>query len=303
MRYSPIALFVYNRPAHTKKTIEALKRNSLAKYSDLIIFSDAAKNLSNEDSVNETRQYIKGIGGFKSLTIFERGSNFGLANSIIDGVTYVSSKYGKVIVLEDDLLTSPYFLNFMNAGLDAYESHSDVISIHGYVYPISGLENNFFLRGADCWGWATWQDRWKLFEPNGNKLLQQLIEKKLLKRFDFNGAYSFSDMLKAQISGENNSWAIRWHASAFLLNKLTLYPRASLIKNIGNDGTGTHSGSTDIYSTDIYTLPINLAPISVEESELAYKQFEKFFRRNKSFFLRGIRKLKWFYSYVFSLRI
>lgn len=293
MDQAPIALFVYNRPLHTHHTVEALRLNSLAKESDLIIFSDAAKTESQIQAVIEVREYIKKIKGFKSVSIVEQPRNLGLATSIINGVSNVVQQYGEVIVVEDDLITSKFFLQYMNNGLKKYKADKRVISIHGYSYPINGLPDTFFLRGADCWGWATWQDRWKLFEPNGSKLLQQLTEKKLLNKFDFNGTYSFSGMLKSQISGINDSWAIRWHASAFLLNKLTLYPGKSLVRNIGNDGTGTHSGNTDFYSVDLSDSPIEVLSIPVQESERAYAQFELFFQQTKgSFFRRIINKLK-----------
>ena len=153
---APIALFVYNRPGHTQQTVEALLKNELAMESDLFIFSDAAKSSEIEVKVNAVREFIKSISGFRSLTIIERESNLGLANSIIDGVTNLCNEYGQVIVLEDDLVTSPFFLKYMNDGLNYYRDEEQVISIHGYIYPFDAkLPETFFLRGADCWGWAT----------------------------------------------------------------------------------------------------------------------------------------------------
>ena len=291
--YAPVVLFAYNRLSHLKHTVESLKKNHLVHDTDLIIYSDAPKSVQQENAVKLVRNYLHSIDGFKSVNIVEQDKNLGLALSVIEGVTSVVNKYGRVIVLEDDLVISTNFLQYMNDALNKYEAEVRVISIHGYSYPINGLPNIFFLRGADCWGWATWQDRWKLFEPNGRKLLQELTEKKLLNKFDFNGTYSFSGMLKSQISGINDSWAIRWHASAFLLNKLTLYPGKSLVRNIGNDGTGTHSGNTDFYSVDLSDSPIEMQSIPLQESERAYAQFELFFRQTKgSFFRRIINKLK-----------
>ena len=146
-------------------------------------------------------------------------------------------------MLEDDLLTSPYFLDFMNEGLSIYEEDEKVISIHGYVYPISEkLPETFFLRGADCWGWATWKRGWDLFEPDGGLLLNKLEESKQTEEFDFNRSYPYTQMLKDQINGKTNSWAVRWYASAFLQNKYTLYPGKSLVSNIGGDGSGTNTG-------------------------------------------------------------
>ncbi len=153
MLLAPITLFVYNRLSHTKQTINALKKNKLAEQSELIIFSDSFKNSDDKKKVNQVREYIRSIKGFKGVEIIERPDNFGLANSIIDGVTRVVNQYGKVIVLEDDLVTSSFFLEYMNNALLCYEDDPQVISIHGYNYPISDLPEIFFIKGADCWGW------------------------------------------------------------------------------------------------------------------------------------------------------
>ena len=146
---APIVLFVYNRPWHTAQTVEALQKNTLADKSELFIYSDAAKNSEVALYVKKVREYIRNISGFRKVTIMEREKNWGLANSIIDGVTTIVNKYGKIIVLEDDLVTSPYFLRFMNEALEMYENEESVASIHGYIYPIEGLPETFFIRGAD----------------------------------------------------------------------------------------------------------------------------------------------------------
>lgn len=299
---APIALFVYNRPWHTQQTVESLQKNILSLNSDLFIYSDGPKSDAQADLVSQVRQYINHIQGFKSVTIVERAENFGLARSIIDGVTSIIAKHERVIVLEDDMVTSPYFLDFMNAGLNTYAGNSDVASIHGYVYPIEGLPETFFMRGADCWGWATWRDRWVMFEPDGAELLKRLNERSLTKRFDFNGAYPFIKMLRDQISGANNSWAIRWHASAFLNSKYTLYPGKSLVLNIGNDGSGTHCDITDSLSSDVVMMPVHVTTIPVKENESIFNKFQVYFQDQQiesSTRLRRIteaivRKLKWF---------
>jgi hypothetical protein len=158
------------------------------------------------DTVEETRNVVRNWP-HPQKTVIERNRNWGLAESIIDGVTRVVNEFGRVIVVEDDLVTSIYFLQYMNEVLNLYEKEEKVASIHGYVYPIDGLPETFFLRGADCWGWATWKDKWALFEPDGTKLLDELKKRKLTKRFDFNGSYPFSLMLANQVSGKNDSWA------------------------------------------------------------------------------------------------
>jgi hypothetical protein len=280
MVLAPIVLFVYSRLEHTKKTVEALKENSLAKKSDLIIFSDAPKNEKAKKSVEEVRKYIHSIkNGFKSIKIVERKENFGLANSIIDGVTKIVNKYDRIIVLEDDLVTSKYFLNFMNDSLQFYENESKVISISGYIYPISGLPQTFFLKGADCWGWATWKRGWRLFEKNGKKLLKQIETKKLNDEFDFNNSYPFTQMLKDQVEGKNNSWAVRWYASAFLKNKLTLYPGKSFVQNIGNDSSGVHNKSkTSWLDVTLNESPIKISLININEISSIRNKFSNFFK-------------------------
>lgn len=299
MSLAPISLFVYNRLGHTKKTIEALRKNKLASESDLIIFSDAAKNETGAESVKVLREYLKTITGFKSIIIVERSENFGLAKSIISGVTEVISQYGKIIVLEDDLITSPYFLEYMNDALDMYEKDEEVISIHGYVYPVKQkLPETFFLKGADCWGWATWKRGWDLFESDGKKLLAEIKKRKVEKEFDFNGVYPYVQMLKGQILGFNNSWAIRWYASAFLNNKLTLYPGHSLISNSGFDDSGTHTGKTDAFYTTIYNSKIKINRIDLIEDKDSKNKIIKYFRLSKLRLLTAFIRLKFYLKII-----
>src|SRR5262249_35869456 len=154
-----------------------------------------------------------------------RERNFGLAQSIVQGVSGTVAQHGRIIVLEDDMVTSPHFLTYMNQALDKYADEARVVSIHGYVYPVEQpLPETFFLPGADCWGWATWKRGWSCFNPDGQFLLNELKRQKLIRDFDFNGAFPYSEMLQAQIKGANDSWAVRWYASALLAGKLTLYP-------------------------------------------------------------------------------
>lgn len=294
MSLAPIAIFTYNRPWHTRQTVEALQKNEFAHDSDLFVFSDGAKSESAQQAVAEVRKYIHQIDRFKSVTIIEREKNLGLANSIISGVTQLCSEYGRVIVIEDDLVTSPFFLKFMNEGLQRYELEKQVISIHGYVYPVrTQLPETFFLKGADCWGWATWQRGWQLFEADGQKLLDELKQKNLDRTFDFDGTYGYTKMLQGQILGENNSWAVRWYASAFLRNKLTLYPGRSLVHNIGNDGGGTHCGVSNTFDTQVANRPILVANIPIEESIFVRQEIISFFRKKQpSWFTKIGEKLK-----------
>lgn len=290
MALSPVVVFAYNRPWHIRQTIDSLRKNTLASESEVFIYSDAASAEAELDKVAEVRAYIKTLGrGFKKVTVVERDINFGLADSIIDGVTTVLGMYGKIIVLEDDMVTSPHFLTYMNEGLERFSCSDDVISIHGYLYPVRGvLPEAFFLLGADCWGWATWQRGWSLFNPDGKALFDELERRKLTKLFDFNNSYPYTEMLKRQISGANHSWAIRWYASAFLAGKLTLYPGRSLVNNIGNDSSGRHCGSTSNLDVRLSDVPINLSGIEIVQSVAARLAFQRFFRRNKMLSLYGM---------------
>ncbi len=280
--FAPITLFAYARPAHTRRTVEALLKNFGADAHNLIVYCDAPRTQDQVQSVSAVRSYLKTVTGFRSITIHHRKHNYGLAKSIIEGVTEVLSVYEQIIVLEDDMVTSPYFLTYMNEALNRFANDKRVASIHGYVYPVQqSLPEAFFLRGADCWGWATWRREWAQFNCDGQALLTELKQRNLIKTFDYNGAYSFSRMLESQIKGANDSWAIRWYASAFLANKLTLYPGRSLVHNIGNDSSGTHCGSSDSFDTVLSSSPINLKKVEVKHSDVGFSAFENFFMMSK----------------------
>ena len=288
---APIALFAYNRPDHLAKSVRSLASNPEASITDLTVFCDAAKHSKDQIGVDTVRSIARSIVGFASVTVIERDHNLGLAVSIIEGVTHIVNKFGRVIVIEDDLLLSQHFLRYMNDALDLYADNDNVISIHGYVYPVQQtLPESFFLRGADCWGWGTWRRGWALFNPDGQYLLRKLQERQLINDFDFNGAYSFSKMLKHQINGKNDSWAIRWHASAFLADKLTLHPGRSLVQNIGNDNSGTHCGNSNICDVNLSLTPIKLDVIEVTPSLVAHRAFEEFYKISR---LGILLRVKW----------
>ncbi len=282
MSLAPIILFTYNRPEHTARTVEALLRNTLANDSILYIYADGSRGERDDSSVAQTREYLKTIIGFKEIHITERTSNFGLAQSIITGVSEVLEKHESAIIVEDDLITSPYFLQYMNDGLVQYNSVEEVISIHGYSYPVKGnLPSTYFLKGADCWGWATWKRGWKLFEANGQKLLSEIDSRGLKEEFNFNNSFNYYKMLEKQVNGQNSSWAIRWYASAFLLNKLTLYPGNSMVHNIGNDNSGTHSKNLSVYDSEVANEPLRVGDISIIEDLHAKKIIGAYLRRNR----------------------
>jgi len=280
MELSPIALFTYNRPYHTRKTVEALQQNKLSSLSDLTVFSDGPKEGDSAARVQEVRNFLKTIQHFKSVSIIERDKNIGLAANIVDGVQQILTRFEKVIVLEDDLLTSPFFLDFMNDGLRIYADEEKLISIHGYLPPLeTELPDTFFLRGADCWGWATWRRGWELFQPDGHLLLKRLIESKQKEQFDFEGTYPYTQMLVDQIAGKTNSWAIRWYASAFLENRYTLYPGKSLVTNIGGDGSGTNNGVEYNIPAPFYQEPIAISRMEVSQNIPAYQALAAYHRK------------------------
>lgn len=284
-KFAPIALFTYCRPWHTQKTVEALLANHESSETDLYIFSDAPKNEKAIEGVLNTRKYIHTITGFKNVHIIEREKNWGLANSLIDGISKIVNEYGKVIVVEDDIVASPFFLQYMNEGLELYKNDNKVASIHAYVYPTQKkLPETFFIQGADCWGWATWKRAWDIFNSNTQELLDEIVQKKLQRKFDFDYTYPYVDMLKNQINGKVNSWAIRWYASAFLKDMYTLYPGQAMAKQIGMDGVGaTHSGKTDIYNVELRMTPISLKQIyDIKNSPEGYDAFKSFFKKIQS---------------------
>jgi putative methyltransferase (TIGR04325 family) len=276
---APITLFTYNRPRHARQTIESLAKNELASESEIFIFSDGGKNDEDWNKVQEVRRYLKAISGFKKIEIFENEYNKGLANSIIDGVTKIVNKYGRIIVLEDDMITSQYFLRYMNDALGMYENDDAVACIAGYVYPIENLPETFFIKGGDCWGWATWENSWSLFEADGKKLLNELESRHLEDEFDVHSSYQYTQMLMDQINGKNNSWAIRWYASLFLKDKLCLHPQKSFVRNIGCDASGVHCESTDLLDVQLVASYKKIKKIPVSESAECRKSFELFFKK------------------------
>lgn len=275
---APIALFVYNRPAHTRKTVEALQKNVLAKDSDLIVLSDAPKSESQVAAVREVRQYIHQIDGFRSVTIIVRETNLGLARSIIDGVTTLCEKYGRLIVLEDDLVTSPYFLRFMNDALDMYENDDRVMHISGATYPIEPMDDEtFFLRIPLCWGWATWDRAWRHFRKSDDVMLE--FDPAMRKGFSFNGTYDTWEQLESNKSGVINSWFVYWYATLFLRKGLALFSGKSLVQNIGMDGSGVHCGTSNAYDMEPSVSAIQIKPIPLVESEEAVIRHESYFRK------------------------
>jgi len=286
---APIVLFAYARLDHLTRTIESLQANPQAAGSALHVYCDGPRNEQARAGTEAVRAYVDGLQGFASVRRIYRDRNLGLASSIISGVTDMLQQHDRVIVLEDDLVLSPHFLAYMNSALHCYQDDPQVASIHGYCYPVRrALPETFFLKGADCWGWATWARAWAHFSPDGQQLLEQLVQRKLTRDFDFDGTYPYTRMLRGQIAGRNDSWAIRWHASCFLRDGLTLYPGRSLVENIGNDNSGTHCGPTGVYSGALEPGPVKVERVALEPSAAGRAAFVEFFQGSQDGLLRKV---------------
>lgn len=276
---APVALFVYNRPWHTEQTLTALKRNARAADTLLYIFADGKKeNATPGDAQNikATREIIRKATGFKEVIISEKKINRGLAQSIIAGVTEVVNKHGKIIVLEDDLVVSPYFLEFMNEGLHMYQDVAHVYSVNGFMFPVkSKLRQTVLLPYTSTWGWATWKDRWSAFdeEMKGKEIL--LASQEMTERFNL-GEYKYTDMLHYG----NNSWGIKWYYSVFMNRGLNVFPSKSLVANIGFDGTGINCEKGEQVIKKIETKPIKVK-LEHDINTDFYDRYVKYFKPSR----------------------
>lgn len=241
---APVALFAYARPEHLAKTLASLSANPRARDTPLIIFCDGPRSNEDTHNVKMVRDVANNVTGFKSVDVRARSKNVGLAANIIEGVSDVCDTYGRVIVLEDDMVVAPGFLDYMNDALDCFEPQKAVWHVTGWNYPIdpTGLPETFLWRGMNCWGWGTWADRWAHFEKNPQRLLSSWSLTKI-DRFNIDRAEpDFWAQVEANARGTLNTWAIFWYATIFEQGGLCLNPTKSLVLNIGFDGSGEHCG-------------------------------------------------------------
>lgn len=277
---APVAIFAYRRPEHLRRAVLSLAANPQAAATDLHVFCDGPKGQGDEADVRAVRELARGFEGFRSVSLVEQERNRGLAESIIAGVTELLEAHDRVIVVEDDLVLSPYFLAFMNQALERYSDEARVASVHGYVFPVRhALPESFFLKGAECWGWATWRRAWRRFNPDAADLLRQIRERGLEHEFDLDGSYAYTAMLENHLRGKVDSWAICWRASCYLADMLTLYPGRSLVQNRGLDGTGTHRDESTAFEVAVATSPVVVNPIPVDPSSAGRAAYVDFFRR------------------------
>lgn len=292
--FAPVVLFVYNRPYHTRQTVEALQRNELAQDSELLVFSDGPKDEQSAVHVQEVRRYIRSLTGFKNITIIERDRNWGLAASIIDAVTDTVNQFGRIIVLEDDIVTSPFFLRFMNDALELYRNIPKVMHVSGYNYPIDikALQETFFFRGASCWGWGTWDRAWKYFEKDCMKLIRSFSFRDKY-RLNYDGTAAMWSQVVANREGRIDTWAVFWYTAIFKQKGLCLHPAISMTRNIGHDGSGEHCQYMSVFSLQyVARSPIVNFESVVAENTLAVKEIKGFYKNNKEgLSVRAIKKI------------
>lgn len=258
---APVAVFAYNRLDKIKKCLEYLEKCEMSDISDIYIFADGYRSEKDRKSVEDVQEWLKKYcsgttdlnckrgSGFKETHLELKEKNEGLANSIISGVTNLIGKYGKVIVVEDDILVSGFFLRYMNLALNYYQKNSRIWAIASYGYNLKALKNyphDVYLEyRASSWGWATWNDRWHTVDWEVKDFAELEKDKRLQAKFCRGGGDLFP-MLQRQMRGESDSWAIRWNYAASKQNRLTVYPKVGFVSNIGFDGSGSHTGDRGI---------------------------------------------------------
>ncbi|MDR2993392.1 MAG: glycosyltransferase [Bacillus cereus] len=301
---APIVLFVYNRPRHTQRTLEALAKNHLANGSVLYIYADGPKKDAESkiiEKIEETRKIIRERQWCKDVHIIESENNKGLADSILEGITDIINKYGKVIVLEDDIVTSVGFLKYMNDALNLYNEENKVMHISGYVPVTSGAEKlpeTYFLRFMSCWGWATWKRAWEQIILDIPYLYKELPKQSDFKRFNLDGYLNQFSQIEDNYNGSLKTWAIKWYATIFIRKGLCLYPKYSVVDNIGFDGSGEHTFSSDnLYSVNLAE-SIDVSSIKTKECKYAYNYLKRFYKYGRDSTLNRRIKLYLKSSYI-----
>lgn len=278
---APVAIFGFNRPHHLQSCLLSLQANKEATQTDVFIFIDGPRSESDIGLVEQTRIIARGIYGFRSVTVVEQELNLGLGSSITGGISHVLKERDRIIVIEDDLEVSKHFLSYMNQGLSIYKDQYSVGSIHGYNFNFEEpLSEPYFIRGGDCLGWATWSDRWSLFSAESADIYSKLKKLKLIKAFDLDGSFRYSDILKNEIRDGFHSWAINWHASLFSNGMLTLYPGKSLVKYNGADGSGTHPvKNSTLWDTELSEKCSWKFPSEILESKDGLRQLKGYYKK------------------------
>ena len=267
-RLAPVAIFAFNRPGHLKSLLDSLSNNCEIKSTDVYVFIDGPRGNADTDLIVQTKKIAHEYSQFRIKKIVVRDWNLGLGNAIKQGINEVLAENDSIVVLEDDLVVTKHFLKYMNRALDRYKFELKVASIHGYCFDFANpIPEPFFLRGADCLGWATWKDRWDSIEWNPAHLLKLIESQNLIFDFNLNNAHSYSSALSGEVRKGFHSWAIYWHASMYAQNRLTLFPGVSLVEYKGADGSGTHTvENSDFWKTEISKKSDWIFPDQISES-------------------------------------
>ena len=293
---APIALFIYNRPEHTKKVLRSLSLNPEFKKSRLFIYCDGPKNEDDIKNIKYARELVKNLNHPKK-TIIEKKKNFGLAKSIITGVSELVKNFGHVIVVEDDLIVNARFLEYLNHALHKYAEFPQIMQISAHMFAIPEFykkKKTLFFPNITSWGWATWSRAWRYFDINAKDWELLLENKDLRKSFNLNGAYDYSDLLFRQMSAQIDSWAILWNWSVFRRSGLVVYPPVSFVRNIGFDGSGSHGRINKLI--DIFPKKKFIPKFTFEKCFQISNNELFFFRRyllaiNGSFFFRTLKTI------------
>jgi hypothetical protein len=279
MMYAPIAFFVYKRLDVARKVLDALKSNAEAVNSVLYIFADGPKASASADEIQKIKavqEYAHSVEGFAEVHVMVSSCNKGCAASIIDGINYVFRNHGRIIVLEEDLVVSPFFLEYMNDALEMYNDAENVACVCGFM-PDYGIDlpETFFHRAVEILGWGTWKRAWSLFNPDARALMGRIRDEKLVNELEFHPNSGFLKLLQNQIDGKVDSWAIRWHASIFLAGKLVLRPGRSLVSHIGfgKDATHTRGEALSSYTPDVENVKIDLKWQEPVEDKTAFAAY------------------------------
>lgn len=283
---APIAFFAFTRPEHSRLALESIQQADLSAESELYIFVDGPRegNDSDKSLVKEVQEIAKEKKWCGTIHYEFSESNKGLAKSIIDGVSKIVKKHGKVIVIEDDLVVSSSFLVYMNSALKKYQNINEVMHISGYMHPIENqnLADTFFYPTASCWGWGTWDSAWKHMDENAAHLFTELESRDLMGRFTLDGVNKDKLIqLQRVVDKTQNTWAIRWDASVILQDGFSLHPKVSLVRNIGHDKSGIHNNHDSSLNTQVITEKVlEIADIPIEDSKQAMQSMKNFYRNN-----------------------
>lgn len=283
MNLAPVVVFTYTRFIHLKKVVASLQANHLAKFTDLYVVSDGASRPEDEPLVQNIRNWAKQIKGFQNVEVICRENNFGAFNSIVEAEKYILRKYGKIICLEDDIITSKNFLAFMNSGLSFYYQHPNVLTISGYSHPINpDTRKDFWVCPYHCpWGYATWEHKWSRIDYHYNpynEMIGSPIHTSKAKKY---GKFLLRN-LKADLQQKICAADARICAQMVINNSITIMPSISKVQNIGHDGSGLHSAQTNKFWVELDQT--DRAEFHFDENptlnEKIIKRYERYMRGN-----------------------